>query len=95
MSHGLLKACRISCAVQIFVAIEKNDNRHVQHNAQQPCEGTQRLQNGVSMFLGMDEGGSTSSPVAGGFCMMNPEFQSQVFDSNLVALKANEATRQS
>ena len=47
------------------------------------------------MFLGMDEGGSTSSPVAGGFCMMNPEFQSQVFDSNLVALKANEATRQS
>jgi len=74
LSQGLLKACRISCAVQIFVVIGKNDNRPVQHNAQQPCEGTQRLQNEVSMFLGMDEGGSTSSPVAGGFCMMNPEF---------------------
>ena len=53
---------------------KKNDNRPVQYNAQQHCEGTQRLQNEVSMFLGMDEGGSTSSPVAGGFCMMNPEF---------------------
>ena len=40
-------------------------------------------------------GGGTSSPVAGGFCMMNPGFQGQVFDNDLVSLKTNEAYRQS